>query len=169
MQFRAIRIPTAPKSSKQSTSTPKPASQNPSALESESQISQQSNLAPEVEFSKQSLLASEPQLSNVPPSSTDHFLKRELKTPSADDQLDKPIDEGERIRKWDPKEYDRDVFDSDDKNMSLIVMRKLAHGLSLLKEALEDYKKFNFYLGGKQNPYLCTLPNPMHHTHHSYY
>ena len=126
-------------------------------MESESQIPQQSNLAPEVEFSKQSLLVAEPQPPNLPPSSTDPFLKSELKTPSADNQLDRPIDERETIRKWDPKEYDRDVFDSDDKNMSLIVMRKLAHGLSLLKEALEDYKKFNFYLGGKQKPFIYAL------------
>ena len=158
-----------PKSSKQSNSAPEPASKEPSALVSESQISQKSSLAPEVESSKQSALISGPQPSNLHTSSTGPFLKLELKAPNTDIQLDKPIDEGEKIRKWDPKEYDRDVFDSDNKNMSLIVMRKLAHGLSLLKEALEDYKKFNFYLGGKQNPYLCTLPNLMHHTHHSSY
>ena len=52
--------------------------------------------------------------------------------------------------KWGPGEWDDDVFDSDSMDMSLAVMRKLVNEVSFLKSTLDDYKKFNIHLGGKQ-------------------
>ena len=52
--------------------------------------------------------------------------------------------------KWGPGDWDDDVFDSDSMDMSLAVMRKLVNEVSFLKSTLEDYKKFNIHLGGKQ-------------------
>ena len=51
---------------------------------------------------------------------------------------------------WAPREWDSDVFDTDSEAMSLAVMRKLVNEVSLLKSSLDDYKKFNIHLGGKQ-------------------
>ena len=61
------------------------------------------------------------------------------------------------IQKWKPDEWDDNYLDSDRKNMSLAVMMKLGHQLSLLREFLDVYKRFNGHLGGKQNP-----DNPNH-------
>ena len=52
--------------------------------------------------------------------------------------------------KWAPGEWDSDVFDTDSEDMTVAVIRKLVNEVSLLKSSLEDYKKFNIHLGGKQ-------------------
>ncbi|KAM0798024.1 hypothetical protein BDR22DRAFT_414835 [Usnea florida] len=51
---------------------------------------------------------------------------------------------------WAPGEWDSDVFDSDSGHMTVAVVRKLVNEISLLKSSLDDYKKFNIHLGGKQ-------------------
>ena len=57
-------------------------------------------------------------------------------------------DQGPSI--WAPGEWDQDVFDTDSMGMSLALMRRLVNEVSLLKSSLDDYKKFNIHLGGKQ-------------------
>ena len=61
-----------------------------------------------------------------------------------------PMAAGQGPSNWAPGEWDNDVFDTDSQSMSLTVMRKLVNEVSLLKYSLDDYKKFNIHLGGKQ-------------------
>ena len=62
------------------------------------------------------------------------------------------------VQKWDPEDYDADLFDSDKQNMSLTVVIKLANQLSLLKQFLEIYKQFNVHLGRKHNLFATVVP-----------
>ena len=54
------------------------------------------------------------------------------------------------LSKWGPGDWDNDVFDSDSEYMSVAVLRNLGNEISLLKFFLDEYKKFNIHLGGKQ-------------------
>ena len=60
-----------------------------------------------------------------------------------------PSDGNATVQKWGRKKWEADIFETDDKNMTLITMRRLINELCLLKETLEDYDKFNKLLGGK--------------------
>ena len=87
-----------------------------------------------------------------------------LQAPRADSQPSKPLKKGQSIQKWESEEWEEIEFDTDEENMSMAVMMKLANELSLLKSFLELYNKFNNHLGGKQssNP----LTNPMRCIHY---
>ena len=90
----------------------------------------------------------------------------ELESLSAGNQIEKPKNDGKPLQKWDTKEWDENEFDSDEENMSLAVMMKLANELSLLKSFLEIYRKFNIHLGGTQSFFTLTQPPLMHHMSH---
>ena len=120
-----------PTSSDESTQARTPQSPQHSALPPESQPSQPSILAPEVGSS------------NFPPSSTDTVSQPQYRVPRNDNQQD------HAPQKWEANEWDSDVFDGDDVDMSLAIMIKLAHRLSILKDFLELYGRFNVHLGGE--------------------
>ena len=77
---------------------------------------------------------------------------------SAESQIDKPDDDVRIFQKWNLEDWDVDMFDSDKQNMSLAVVIKLANQLSLLKQFLEIYQKFNVYLGCKHNLVTTVVP-----------
>ncbi len=126
------------KSSEASTQAREPQSPQHSALPLESQPSQPSILAPETGSS------------TFPPSSTDTLSQPQHHVPRIENQQD------HASQKWEANEWDPDVFDGDDVDMSLAIMTKLAHRLSILKDFLELYRRFNVHLGGEQK----TLHHP---------
>ena len=123
--------------------------------------SKQSSLTPNSQSEEQSILGSEPRSSNSRTSSPDPYSRPEPKDPGTDELFNNPRAEIKTKRKWDPKEWNKDEIDSDDEYMSLAVMMKLPHELSLLQEYLETYRSFNDYLGRKHSP--CTLNQPSLH------
>lgn len=145
-QFQPFGIPhqaSVSKWSKESNLTPNPQPEKPSAL------------ARETVASESSTLESKPQSSNTPTSSTRTDSRSEPKAPVTEQPFDNTPPERSANRKWDPKEWKKVELDSDDEHMSLAVMMKLPHELSLLQEYLEAYGDFNRYLGRKYNP--CTV------------
>ena len=161
ISYQPFKIPARPSgsnSSKQSIAAANPQFQRQSASASQSGSSQKATLAPEDKSSKETNLESKPQSSKLPTASTNHYSKPEPDAPRAESQLDNPNDEGRAVKKWNRMEYDEDRFDSDAQDMSLTVVMKLAHQLSLLKEFLETYKNFNVHLGSKNN-----YPISVHH------
>ena len=88
----------------------------------------------------------------------DHKSDRGSKDLSAESQTDKPNRDVKTAQKWDLDDWDADDFDSDRQNMSLVVILKLANQLSLLKQFLEIYNKFNVHLGCKHNRFTTVVP-----------
>ena len=70
--------------------------------------------------------------------------------------------------KWEPRDWDNDVFDSDSEHMSVAVLRKLGNEISLLKSFLDEYKKFNIHLGGKQKKKDFLIYHPQPHSNALY-
>ena len=75
--------------------------------------------------------------------------KRSMLTPESQSS-NSPTAADQGPSNWAPGEWDSDVFDSDSGHMTVAVIRKLVNEVSLLKSSLDDYKKFNIHLGGKQ-------------------
>ena len=99
------------------------------------------------------------QSSQLPTTSTDHSKPEpEPKSLNAESQIDKSDNQVQRIQKWDVGDWDADTFDSDEQNMSLAVIIKLAHQLSLLQHFLEIYKRFNVHLGSEHNYSTTVVP-----------
>ena len=97
------------------------------------------------------------QSSQLPTTSTDRS-KPEPKSLSAESQVDKSDNQVQRIQKWDVGDWDADTFDSDNQDMSLAIIMKLANQLSLLQQFLKVYKRFNVYLGGEHNHSTTLVP-----------
>ena len=92
------------------------------------------------------------------PQSIDDHSQPEPRGLSAESQIDKPDEDVRTVQKWDLGDWDVDMFDSDKQNMSLAVIMKLANQLSLLKQFLEIYQKFNIHLGCKHNLFTTVVP-----------
>ena len=144
-QFQPFRFPNQASESKRSKQSKQ------SNLTQNSQSEKPSASARETVVSKQSILESKPQSSNTPTSSTSPYSRSDPKAPITEQVFNNSPLEGKAKGKWDPKEWNKDEFESDDEHMSLAVMMKLPHELSLLQEYLEAYRKFNRRLGRKYN------------------
>lgn len=145
-KFQPFKIPHQSSESKRSKKfnlTPNPQPEKPSPLSRETVASENS------------ALESKPQSSNTPTSSTAPYSKPGPEAPGTEQSINDPAPEHSVRGERDAKELEKDELESDDEYMSLAVMMKLSHELSLLQEYLEVYRKFNRRLGRKYNP--CTL------------
>ena len=79
--------------------------------------------------------------------------------PLAENPSDKPDDQSRTNEKWSPKDWNRDIFETDERKSSLTTVMKLASELNLLKEYLELYQKFNTHLGGKHHRSTASVPD----------
>ena len=62
-------------------------------------------------------------------------------------------------QKWSPKDWNKDIFETDEQKSSLTTFTKLSHEFSVLRENIEIYQKFNAHLGCKHPRSIADVPD----------
>ena len=102
-----------------------------------------------------------PQSPRLPTTLVGNHSKPDPKSPSAENRSNNLDDDDSTFQKWDPKDWDEDIFEGDERNSSLSLTMKISNQLSLLQQNLELYKKFNVHLGRKHKHSAADAPDAL--------